>query len=85
MTEAYTNLENTLRFYGKTDESGKVATYGAHMPFNFELISHTNMDSKPSDFIIDIKNWLNGIPKGDKLHANWVVSEYNIISSSVNI
>lgn len=73
MTEAYTSLTNALRFYGKTS-NGVVTQYGAHVPFNFELIGQTNINSTASDFKKHIFDWINGIPKGAKLHANWVVS-----------
>lgn len=76
MTEAYTTLENTLRFYGKTDESGKVTNYGAHMPLNLNLIAFTNILSKPSEFVTNINNWLKAMPQGAKIHANWAVIDF---------
>lgn len=67
MTEAYTSLENTLLFYG-TDKIN-----GAHIPFNFELISYTNKDSPAADYKKNIDSWMDKKP-ADKV-ANWVVSE----------
>lgn len=66
MTEAYTNLQNTVRFYGTN------TTKGSHVPFNFELISHTNRTSTSQDFRNNIEPWLNLVPEG--CQANWVVS-----------
>lgn len=74
MTEAYTSLPNTLRFYGKI-ENGLVTQNGSHIPFNFELISKTNRMSSSYDFQTHINNWLNGMPKGKGIYANWVVSD----------
>lgn len=65
MTEAYTTLENAARFYGTT------TVKGSHVPFNFELISHTNRDSTAQDFKKNIDNWIKVVPEG--CHANWVV------------
>lgn len=72
MTEAYTSLPNTLRFYGKV-ENGVITQKGSQIPFNFELISKTSMGSTSTDFKTNIENWLNGMPKGQGIHANWVV------------
>lgn len=72
MSEAYTTLPNTLRFYGKV-ENGVITQYGAHIPFNFELISKTNKDTTAYDFKLHIDEWLNGMPKAKGVHANWVV------------
>lgn len=76
MTEAYTSLQNTLRFYGKV-ENGKITQYGSQIPFNFELISKTSKTSTAVDFKTNIDNWLNGMPKGKGIEANWVVSAHN--------
>lgn len=73
MTEAYTSLPNTLRFYGKV-ENGKITQYGSQIPFNFELISKTSKLSTAVDFKTNIENWINGMPKGKGIEANWVVS-----------
>lgn len=74
MSEAYGTLENTLKYYGSKDANNQVTTYGAQIPFNFELLMYTNYMSKPSDIKQHIYGWLNGMPKGEKVHANWVVS-----------
>ena len=65
MTEAYTSIENSVRFYGEGNRKG------AQIPFNFELISYTNKESKATDFLEHILSWLSRVPKGEQ--ANWVV------------
>lgn len=77
MTEAYTALENTTRFYG----DGK--RLGAHIPFNFELISNINIQSKAGDIKKNIDNWLNAMPKGPQFKPNWVVRNRNKIHEKI--
>lgn len=72
MTEAYTTIPNTMRYYGRV-ENGKIIRYGAQMPFNFQLILHTGATSKATDYKRTVENWLNAMPKGNRIHANWVV------------
>lgn len=78
MTEVYTTLPNTQKYYGKTDSNNQITEYGAQVPFNFELIMYTNYMSKASDFKKHITEWLDAMPKGDKMHANWVVSDIDL-------
>lgn len=66
MTEAYTSLENMIKFYGDGKRDG------SNVPFNFELISNVNSGSTAADYKKRIDNWLSRVPKGK--HANWVVS-----------
>lgn len=68
MTEAYTSLDNMIKFYGEGRRNG------SHVPFNFELISNVNADSTAKDYKVRIDNWLSRVPAGK--HANWVVSIY---------
>lgn len=75
MTEAYTTLENTLKFYGKI-ENETITKYGSHIPFNFELISNSRNDTTAHEYKIIIENWVNGMPKANKIQANWVVSNF---------
>lgn len=65
MTEAYTSLDNMIKFYG----DGK--REGANVPFNFEMISNVNSESTAKDYKLRIDNWLSRVPAGK--HANWVV------------
>lgn len=66
MTEAYTSLENEIRFY--TDGT----VNGSQIPFNFELISYINNESTAKDYKFRIDSWLKNMPVG--YQANWVVS-----------
>lgn len=72
MTEAYTSLANNLKYYGRVKD-GEIVEYGSQIPFNFDLISRTRMWSKASDFKTHVNAWLNGMPKGKGIEANWVV------------
>lgn len=65
MTEAYTSLENMIKYYGDGRRNG------SHVPFNFEMISNVNINSTAKDFKLRIDNWLSRVPAGK--HANWVV------------
>lgn len=68
MTEAYTSIQNTIRYYGEGSRDG------AHMPFNFALISDVNGRSSASEIKYAIDKFLTFKPI-DKL-SNWVVSFY---------
>lgn len=72
MTEAYTSLEKTVQYYGKV-ENGRVVEYGAQIPFNFQLMG-SSMSSTAFDFKKSIIKFIDNLPKGGKIHANWVVS-----------
>lgn len=72
MTEAYTSLENNLRYYGVV-ENGEIVRYGSQIPFNFDLLTRTNKWTKASEYKEHIEDWINGMPKGKGIHANWVV------------
>lgn len=68
MTEAYTSLANAVKYYGSDDGTRP----GAHVPFNFELITHLNNGSTALDAKRLINSWLDAMPAGAR--ANWVVS-----------
>lgn len=74
MTEAYTSLPNNLKYYGRINKNGEVVEYGAHLPFNFNLISRTNRSTKADEFQTHIESWIDGMPKGKAIQANWLVS-----------
>lgn len=78
MTEAYAPLSNIIKYYGKV-ENGKVVKYGAQIPFNFRLMV-TNMQSKASDFVKPITDFINSMPKGRHIHANWLVCIITFLS-----
>jgi alpha-glucosidase len=65
-TEAYTNVEDTMRYYG---EDGKTR---AHFPFNFLLIDRLNQNSNAYSFKNEIDIWMTLLPQGAT--SNWVVS-----------
>lgn len=72
MTEAYTSLEKILDFYG--DAFGR---RGSHIPFNFVMIDHINVNSTPIDFKTQIDNWLENMPKASDYVPNWVVGNHD--------
>jgi len=63
MTEAYTSLENTTKYY----------KFGSHVPFNFKFIMDTNDTSEAIDFKRTIDDWISHTPSGAS--PNWVVSK----------
>lgn len=71
MTEAYTTLNNTMRYYGRIKD-GQITENGAQIPFNFQLMDLSKTSSN-EDFEKLINEFLVNMPKGDKIQANWVV------------
>lgn len=71
MTEAYSSLENTMRYYGKV-ENDEIVKYGAQIPFNFYMI-WTDASTNASVLAYLIKDFIDHLPKGNQIHANWVV------------
>lgn len=69
MTEAYTDIENTMKYYGNATHNG------ANFPFNFALLTDLNQDSNVNDFIKAINKWMDHMPPG--YTPNWVVSNNN--------
>nr|XP_050856116.1 maltase 1-like [Vespula vulgaris] len=65
MTEAYTSLENTTKYYD----------YGSHIPFNFKLITDVNHNSSASDFMRIIEAWMAHTP--NTASANWVLGNHD--------
>lgn len=70
MTEAYSSIDNQVKWYGSSD--GKVL--GAHMPFNFALIAELNKESNSSDFQQAVQLWLDKMPS--YAQANWVLGNH---------
>lgn len=75
MTETYGNVRQMTKCYGES-RNGVIFRYGAHVPFNFLLTGLADY-YKPIDFVNNIKLWINNMPVGIGIHANWVVSESN--------
>lgn len=65
MTEAYTELNNIIRFFGNADREG------SQIPFNFEMILNLKGNATAKQFKQAIDTWLNVLPDG-KI-SNWVV------------
>lgn len=66
MTEAYTSLANTTKFYD----------FGAHVPFNFLFITDINRASTPAQVKKVIETWMAEAEKRQGAVANWVVSNH---------
>ncbi|XP_075236575.1 maltase 2-like isoform X2 [Lycorma delicatula] len=69
ITEAYTDLEHTLKYYGTPEEPI------AHFPFNFELITRLDAQSDSYDFADVINKWLKEMPEG--AWPNWVIGNHD--------
>ena len=66
VTEAYSNIEHMIEYYGNSTHNG------ADSPFNFLLITYFNKTSTANQLQDVIHSWYTRMPK-DKW-ANWVVS-----------
>lgn len=75
MVEGYTSLPNTMKYYGKI-ENGRIVKgqEGAQIPFNFFLLTDTWMGTGTWGYKFKIDDFLNNMPKGERIQANWVVS-----------
>ncbi|CAH2002415.1 unnamed protein product [Acanthoscelides obtectus] len=72
MSEAYTDIDSTMRYYG-TATGDKL---GAHFTFNFELLGKlTDKDFKVTDVINAINSWLKHMPS--IYTANWVLGNHD--------
>ncbi|XP_065339898.1 maltase A1-like [Cloeon dipterum] len=69
MVEAYTSLENTMKYYG--DEYIEYA----HFPFNFEIITNVNNKTTASELKAIIDRWQNALPSG--AWSNWVIGNHD--------
>lgn len=69
MTEAYTSLDNIIRYYGTSTRNG------SNIPFNFELIANVNKESSANDFKTIINRWLEKVPAGRP--SNWVLGNHD--------
>nr|XP_018907832.1 PREDICTED: maltase A3-like [Bemisia tabaci] len=67
--EAYTSLENTMRWYGNE------TIRGAHFPFNFIILEEINQGSNASDWSQAIQDWYKAMPNG--CWANWVIGNHD--------
>lgn len=69
MTEAYANIKDTMQYYGNGSRKG------AHMPFNFGMITDLDVDSDARDFVYTINKWLNYMPVGET--PNFVLGNHD--------
>lgn len=69
MTEAYTSLENLMKYYGTETRNG------SHMPFNFEVLMAMKKDSTAKTLKTTAENYMNHIPNGKS--ANWVLGNHD--------
>lgn len=60
-----------MRYYGRIS-NGRVVENGAQIPFNFMLMDF-GAQSPTKDFTEKIRQFLEKMPHGDKIEANWVV------------
>lgn len=67
-TEAYSNITQTMKYYGTEDEPG------AHFTFNFLFITSLSQQSSARDFKRIIELWYSNLPIGK--WSNWVVSSF---------
>ncbi|KAI4499901.1 hypothetical protein M0802_005157 [Mischocyttarus mexicanus] len=65
MTEAYSNLKNTTKYYH----------YGAQIPFNFHIISELDHKSSATDFKRIIDGWMSYTPENGS--PNWVLGNHD--------
>ncbi|CAB3243402.1 unnamed protein product [Arctia plantaginis] len=63
MTEAYTDIEHMMRYYGNATRNGSI-------PFNFVFLGELNGTSTAAQIQSTINKWMQAMPAG-KL-ANWV-------------
>lgn len=69
MTEAYSAIRETMRYYGSEDGSRQ----GGHFTFNFQLIIYLkNKNFTVADIIYCLDSWLSNMPRNRT--SNWVVS-----------
>ncbi|XP_049298805.1 probable maltase [Anopheles funestus] len=69
MAEAYTPLMNIIRLFGNENSEG------AHVPFNFEVLSNTFKDTTGTQFYDNIKRWLDVVPSNR--FSNWVLGNHD--------
>jgi len=77
MVEAYTSLENTMKYYGDGTR------LGAHFPFNFEFITNVKNETTAPQLKSIIDNWQNHLPAN--AWSNWVVSNHKIYCLLLNL
>ncbi|XP_058449986.1 maltase 2-like [Malaya genurostris] len=69
MTEAYADLEHTMRWYGDEKRNG------SQFPFNFAMINRITNSSNAAEMKVIIDEWLENMPNGAS--ANWVLGNHD--------
>nr|CAD7451876.1 unnamed protein product [Timema tahoe] len=69
ITEAYADLENTFKYMGTEERPG------AHLTFNFFMISQLSNTSSAQDFYSSITEWLDNVPQGK--WSDWVLGNHD--------
>ncbi|XP_071453870.1 maltase A3-like [Hetaerina americana] len=67
MTEAYTSIENAMKYFGNE------TVPGSHMPFNFLLIN--NLGRWAKNFSDAVSLWMDNLP--ERGWANWLVGNHD--------
>ncbi|XP_075991260.1 maltase A1-like [Anticarsia gemmatalis] len=70
LAEAYTNITNTMLYYG--DERNRS---GVHFPFNFDFINKLSDMSSARDYVYVVNHWMSYLPYGRV--ANWVLGNHD--------
>lgn len=73
MSEAYASVSDLVKWYG--DGEGENKRIGAHIPFNFMLISKLDNTSNAKNFHEAINEWLDKMP--EDAEANWVMGNHD--------
>ncbi|CAH0768328.1 unnamed protein product [Bemisia tabaci] len=68
-TEAYSTLDDTMRYYGNATNNG------SHFPFNFLLTTEVDRQSEADFFKSLIDSWYEKMPAGR--WANWVIGNHD--------
>uniref|UniRef100_A0A1L8DR17 alpha-glucosidase n=1 Tax=Nyssomyia neivai TaxID=330878 RepID=A0A1L8DR17_9DIPT len=69
LTEAYSNIDILMEYYGNGIRNG------SHVPFNFYMIMNLRNHSNAIDYNNNIQLWLDKLPK--KSVANWVMGNHD--------
>lgn len=71
MTEAYSTVDDMVRWYGSSE-----TRRGAHIPFNFQLITEVDELSDANDFKDAIDSWMDKKPVWGT-ESNWVLGNHD--------
>lgn len=78
MSEDYTSMDNTLKYYGKV-ENHKISQNAVEIPFLFQLTLGIRRSYTAHSYKKTVEHCIervNNFAKGDKIHPNWIVSTY---------